>query len=157
MKIKDLIDLKGCYSAHDVGEKELDLKREDFTMKIEKQVCSLELSKRLKELGVEQDSLYYWHNDKAIVNPNTFYGVRREKHICSAFTVAELGEMLPYKFYSTRDSGWREKDKDRWHCHPVPVSRGRLDLSKCADTEANVRAKMLIHLIENKLLEVKNA
>lgn len=27
MKVKDLVDLKGCYSAHDVGEKEIDLSR----------------------------------------------------------------------------------------------------------------------------------
>lgn len=29
-------------------------------MNIEDQVCSLELAKKLKELGVEQDSLWYW-------------------------------------------------------------------------------------------------
>jgi len=29
-------------------------------MKLEDQVCSLELAKRLKELGVEQESLFYW-------------------------------------------------------------------------------------------------
>ena len=29
-------------------------------MKIESQVCSLELAKKLKELGVKQESLYYW-------------------------------------------------------------------------------------------------
>ena len=30
-------------------------------MKLEKQVCSLELAKRLKELDVKQESLWYWH------------------------------------------------------------------------------------------------
>ena len=29
-------------------------------MNIEEQVCSLELSKRLKELGGKQESLFYW-------------------------------------------------------------------------------------------------
>ena len=30
-------------------------------MKLEDQVCSLELAKKLKELGVKQDSLFYWN------------------------------------------------------------------------------------------------
>ena len=29
-------------------------------MKLEQQVVSLELAKKLKELGVKQDSLFYW-------------------------------------------------------------------------------------------------
>jgi len=29
-------------------------------MKLEDQVCSLELAKRLKDLGMKQESLWYW-------------------------------------------------------------------------------------------------
>lgn len=29
-------------------------------MKLEDQVCSLELAKRLKELGVQQNNVFYW-------------------------------------------------------------------------------------------------
>ena len=35
-------------------------------MKIENQVCSLELAKKLKELGVEQDSYFFWYGGKAL-------------------------------------------------------------------------------------------
>ena len=63
-------------------------------MKLENQVCSLELSKRLKELGVKQDSLwgYLDHGDL------NFYPVLNSELIYlkaeySAFTVAELGEL----------------------------------------------------------------
>src|SRR4051812_36893725 len=67
-------------------------------MKLEQQVCSLELAKRLKELGVKQESLYYWNIRhiwivlKAIGEP---YITRKPEDYASAFTVAELGEMLP--------------------------------------------------------------
>src|ERR1700689_4384174 len=66
-------------------------------MKLESQVCSLELSKRLKELGFKQESLFYWYNTKG---DERFYGIAytkgsKLKNTFSAFTVAELGEMLP--------------------------------------------------------------
>jgi hypothetical protein len=68
-------------------------------MKLENQVCSLDLAKRLKKLGVKQESLFWWsaHTEPATLwnewslekqegSPDTSY---------AAFTVAELGEMLP--------------------------------------------------------------
>ena len=74
-------------------------------MKIEDQVCSLEPGKELKKLGVKQDSLYsYFQYDKwnvllretrEIFSPNNECGCNKENLICSAFTVAELGEELP--------------------------------------------------------------
>ena len=61
-------------------------------MKLENQVCSLELAKKLKELGVKQESLFWWCKD--------FKGrvVQPHKHNClgggiSAFTVIELLEI----------------------------------------------------------------
>jgi hypothetical protein len=72
---------------------------------LEKQVVSLELAKRLKELGVKQESLFFWMSIKDDDGKDcwavkygpleTFYGIPVDENI-SAFTVAELGEMLPY-------------------------------------------------------------
>jgi len=65
----------------------------------EKQVTSPELSKRLKEKGVPQESLWYWVNIEHVgwrlVNKKDselLLGILKKY---SAFTVAELGEMLP--------------------------------------------------------------
>ena len=67
-------------------------------MKLEKQVCSLELAKKLKELGVKQESLWYWNQTfeaKRKPHPYLFevQGWDKTHHKYSAFTVAELGEM----------------------------------------------------------------
>ena len=72
-------------------------------MKLEDQVCSLKLSKRLKELGVKQDSVFYWAK-QTITNKQILYrpkhigvhtGKQQESILYSAFGVSELGEKLP--------------------------------------------------------------
>lgn len=130
-------------------------------MNIEDQVCSLELSKRLKELGVRQESLFYWwdgddindeghsvsrieieNNDSA---PSNFV-------VYSAFTVAELGEMLPKEI-------WHPNKHKPMVCRPANrlchwVVYYDKDTWTEENSEANARARMLIHLIENGLMEV---
>src|SRR3990167_9737514 len=77
-------------------------------MKLENQVTSLELSKRLKELGIKQDSLFWWiipTDSDYKANPKNKSVLIYEKELCrdgncghkpiSAFTVSELGELLP--------------------------------------------------------------
>jgi hypothetical protein len=121
-------------------------------MKLENQVTNLELSKKLKELGVKQESLFWWVGSK---NDEWFVmslrsdekdlmvgGKEGRKEGYSAFTVAELGEMLPKQFGTTKDH------QDRWYVY------NRIGYEEqYADTEANARAKMLIYLIENKLMQ----
>jgi len=122
-------------------------------MKLEDQVCSLELAKKLKELGVDQDSYFYWcrirdletdhisiKSESQIQTLENHYQVDK---ITSAFTVAELGEMLP----SFIDS-WHVKRT--WECS-VKLDRDG-GMTFCAKTEADARAKMLIYLLKNKLL-----
>ena len=123
---------------------------------LEKQGTSLEYSKRLKELGVKQDSLYsYFQYDKwnvvlretkEIYTPDNKCGYNKDNLICSAFTVAEHGIALPRNIHSYhRDTDFKT---EFWVCEQWFKNR------EFADTEANARAKMRIWLIKNKLLEV---
>jgi hypothetical protein len=77
-------------------------------MNLYDQVCSLELAQQLKELGVIQSSLFYWvaQRDKLFANSDRIFGIMYIDHfaeiddinnyeVYSAFTVAELGNILP--------------------------------------------------------------
>ena len=122
-------------------------------MQLSDQVCSLELARRLKELGVKQESCFYWCNVnnweyKSILRyceNATERELRLSGFAISAFTVAELGEMLPV----WQDSCKREINE--WH---VRVFEKDIIHNSFHETEADARAKMLIYLIENKLMEV---
>jgi hypothetical protein len=129
-------------------------------MKLEEQIVSLELAEKLKELGVKQDSLFYWSlNEHRNVGWNVFYEFESfgpdewfardlEKHI-SAFTVAELGLLL--KDFSVSASTWRDNKSGKWDVlvdHEILI--GSVDLA--SETEADTRAKMLIYLLKNKLI-----
>jgi hypothetical protein len=116
-------------------------------MILEQQVCSLELSKKLKELGVKQESLFYYrilaeHEDGYRI----VFGepvVCAEEWKYSAFTVAELGDMLkgsdlPYFNYGT---GWQ-----------LPIFSNK-SIYHRPKTEADARAKMLVYLLENNLIQ----
>ena len=115
-------------------------------MKLEDQVCSLSLAKRLKELGVKQDSFFVWDEDSHLFSDGEG-GIRMNHHDgvgTAAFTVAELGQMFPPDFCFERHLG------DWW----VMWADGRFDdrLVFRPSTEADARAKMLIHLIEKGLV-----
>ncbi len=159
-------------------------------MKLEQQVCSLDLAKRLKELGVRQESLFYWrlgyHTsekfDKGVslgkegiisdkyeltYDPKPRYTTANvkwnqrdlailEESEVAAFTVAELGEMLPtargFSYLVTVKSRV-SKTKHFWKCFYFHAEEGGEIDAVMADTEADARAKMLIYLLENKLLQ----
>lgn len=66
---------------------------------IKKQVCSFELSKKLKEIGLPQDSLFYWLKDNdgnlsiALIGDFKTWQIHEENSL-SAYTSHELGEFL---------------------------------------------------------------
>jgi len=123
-------------------------------MNLENQVCSLELSKRLKELGVKQSSLFFWTSG-GVTSRLESLPILESNY--SAFTVAELGEILPVGIWNPK------KCKSIYlHCEPANricywLIRYGNDLYQEELTEANARAKMLIYLLENKLMELPNA
>jgi len=127
-------------------------------MKLENQVCSLELAEKLKELGFGQDSLYKWTPEN---RGETFYicssdCLHGKDYPCySAYTVAELGEMLPFYIredankgisFSTETDGLKiERFSNGWTIY----YRYRSISDK---TLAEAMAKMLIYLKENNLI-----
>lgn len=127
-------------------------------MRLEQQVCSLELAKRLKELGVKQESIFFWERDRemkfSVVSKEDLELDQKRNNFqlpgdlyCSAFTVAELGEMLKGFTESKTD-----KPDERF---PGFMVINVSDMHHEYDAnEANCRAKMLIYLLENKLITV---
>jgi len=118
-------------------------------LKLEQQVCSLELAKRLKELNVKQESFFIW---KQCINKqlacyqiptvSTHKNVDNDDEIiASAFTVAELGEML------------KEKCPMAIEGENLVAGKWNID-SFTANTEADARALCLIYLLENGLLKL---
>lgn len=132
-------------------------------MKIETQVCTIEQAKKLKELGVIQDSQCYWRHDQVehVDGVNSWSDQeslgemikhydskwspdwRDEYEIYSAFTVAELGAMLSGK-NGFPQKGWEDK---YWYDH----INGNHQKFK---TEAEARAAVLIDLLERKVIKV---
>jgi len=114
---------------------------------IEDQVCSLELAKRLKELGMKQYSLWYWFTDShfevARVKRHDeipYPLMKRRQAVYSAYTIAELGEMLPSVLI-----------KYDWHVQHRVIYKNFTHIT-LADTETDARGKMLIYLLENGVI-----
>ncbi|MGF6428200.1 hypothetical protein [Bradyrhizobium elkanii] len=124
-------------------------------MRPEDQVCDRDLAEKLRSLGVAQDSAFFWSGDQLF---HTYSHIRiDEKNDVSAFTVAELGQMLPAEItlqdrqydFGTRIRVFTEHAE--WVVEYTWVDRS---IHTSARFEADARAKMLVHLIENNLVTV---
>lgn len=114
-------------------------------MELSKQVTSLEISQRLKALGVEQKSLFVWQSPTGDTQNRDAVLILREKMkrfiYISAFTTSELGEML-------KDSGWvlptynAQYTGEEWGAGILRAAN-----------EADCRGKILIYLLEQGLLK----
>jgi len=116
-------------------------------MKLKEQVISLKLAKKLYRLGVKQYPCLFvwtWHKNKYHPKEKEWFLLCTESYdydaypgpgeeTVAAFTEAELGEMI----WNNMSSAGKKVNKESFK----------------AKTEANRRAKMLIYLIENKLID----
>lgn len=116
-------------------------------MILKKQVCSLRLSKELVKLGITAEPLF-WH----VVNIDPITPkdiIQKWQHsdfdLCEkypAYTVAELGQMLPD--YIESHSGC---DGETWYCGSVDALED--EYFSMEAFEADARAAMLIYLLSN--------
>lgn len=135
-------------------------------MKLEKQVCSYKYAKKLKELGIEQDSYWWWvaiGNDPRLIESYEYQNFKDKRDTdYSAFTAVELGELLPHsiniKFkngkprkYNHHWRSWRAGNKSWWNI-AYSACNSYESLFQKADTEADARAKMLIYLLEQGII-----
>lgn len=124
---------------------------------LEKQLTSLDVSRELRNLGVPQESLFYWsewhfhrpNEVPRIIHKSDTRGNKTK--LWSAFTVAELGVMLPEGRFSYRiGTSW---------FNGVATKKGlvfqRIAVAVAQETEADAQGKMLIYLIKNNLINVK--
>mgnify|MGYP003423943062 CR=1 FL=1 len=147
-------------------------------MKIESQVCSLEPAQKLKELGVKQESLYFWVEKVEQVGKKYEYewilshnktgdGHSYAEWGIPAFTSAELGELLPSGMPGNNNiegttlhiarrygGGWICGYSVHHTSHSSEHPHTKWLHYECADTIADAMAKMLIYLIENKLITI---
>ena len=143
---------------------------------LQKHVCSLELSRKLKELGFPQNSLFYWyeiepnenfiayHEDKTfeinVKNPipweeqpeyfkmSHVWKRYGKEDFTSAYLASELGEWM----HSIKIDLWQYHNDGKFllktMTHDAP------DMNEI--TECDCRARLLIWLAENNHLDAKS-
>lgn len=146
-------------------------------MNLESQVASLELSKKLRDLGVVQESRYYYaqpfgethiYSPEAVISwgmQEDFYGymkdIRRNHKgnlppdIFAAFTVAELGVALPECIVNNGHLEIKKHITAKTHLDCWAVRYEFLKQSFLFKSLADSMAEMLVYLLENKIITVE--
>jgi hypothetical protein len=122
-------------------------------MELEKQVCSLELAKKLKKLGVKQASTWYWFKSHLVLGDDQGHNMRT---LSSAFTAIELLALLPYCIeipnMTVASFLGLGKTYDGTFCIYYAVGTHHKLTWSWHENIANAAATALIYLIENKLV-----
>ena len=142
-------------------------------MRLVDQVCSLELAKQLYAVGVPQDSVWLWCQEPDALW-HLYIEQSRSRNIVewySAFTVAELGRMLPQSLdweltQDPADKGKRfdlvienpRSSCDGWRVayhwwNLATLKPASVALEGWSQTEADCRAWMVIQLQARGLLK----
>lgn len=145
------------------------------------QIVSVEYALKLKELGIAQNSLFYYVRETKPIHDYDGRVMKREwgiiyapdsnfdsfpmtAEIVSAFNATELGPLLPFKViienhecFLSQFVGYTDHKYNSVLLYDFNLDEtvGDVELVKYdvnADKEADARAKMLIYLIENKLI-----
>lgn len=119
-------------------------------MRVEKQLTSVEISNKLHILGVTTPSIFYreWTGAK-----EDQIGINEVPEYCpdniNCYTVAELGEMLPPRLQIDK------YDNGKWAIYWIEANANEHrhnSHKESADTQVDAYAKMLIYLLENKII-----
>ena len=135
-------------------------------MRIQDQVSTRTQAIKLKGLGIVQNSLYYYHpifREPVGGSENNYFNNKEE--YSSAFTVAELGIMLPdvyadNQWYTIPNAGYNKEgvNLEPPHCFSLHIGEttDKMDSEPfdgyCYSTEAEARAEYLIYLLDNKFI-----
>lgn len=116
-------------------------------------VVGLELAMQIKEMNFKKESFFNWakHKDLGWILIQG-RGAYEEDRIVHAYTVAELGEIMKGRGMGV--SAWSGIGNEWWIRGGVFVpEKQQYDTTITAELEADVRAKMLIHLIKEGIIK----
>lgn len=132
---------------------------------IEPHIIDLGYAKKLDELGVKKESIFSWYQRLNVLGEDPYVGITRKaqhnpKEIMeiSAYTASELMEILPSVVDAEGHDVFLCAKKDIINYYVAYcTSDGDLDIFSDFKDESisNALAKMLIFMVENKLVEVK--
>lgn len=124
-------------------------------MKLQDQVCTLAQAKTLQGLGVKKESCFYWTyvDDFDVPHLEDHDLIEGCVKKFRAYTVSELGQMLPQKF---NVAGFGETQLliakyDKWYVLYVATETAPYAKER-SDSLAESMAAMLIFLLERKII-----
>lgn len=123
-------------------------------MKIEQQVCSMEQGQIFQQFGIIGHSYFvWWFNDPQyfLDSSSADFDNPHLVEVCPAFSVAELGIMLPDEIKSEHIYSMWIDERFGEPGRQFTTSMLNVDMQQGWESEAECRADLLIYLLENKL------